>query len=253
MKNNLYRLLSLFLLVSNGCIVIHVPAPIPPNPQPPTTSTTPQGEKTTSFFDPDNLKVVFKKENTTVYHNTFGGKVRAAAKTTPSVNGSKQYATVGDVLKTLPSDSYMRRLGVGDSSPRTDDEQINVFIKTAYVFFISKEEDGDIHLIIGDLDKNGEKINLMTAEVSGLPQNKNTQAYFLLERTRRQFYEEFPEFFEGNRKTFKPRTQFPEIAIRGSLFFDTHHSVGQIGSGSAKPETVWEIHPVTYLEFKKNK
>lgn len=246
MKNNLYQLSKLtflyFLILFNGCFVITIPVPtIPPNVP---------NNKSTTFSDPDNLKIVFKKERSDTYLNPFEGKVRAQAKTTPSVNPSKYYETVGNVLKTLPTDSYMRRIGVGDSSPRTEDEEINVFIKKAYIFYISKEEDSDLHLIIGDIDKNGEKVNLMTAEVSGLPADKTTKAYYLLERTRRQLYEEYPEFFTSNKKTFRPRTQFPEIAIRGSLFFDTHHSAGQIGSGSSKPQTVWEIHPVTYLEFK---
>ena len=145
----------------------------------------------------------------------------------------------------------MRRIGVGNSTPRTEDEDYNVFVSKAYVFFISEETDQDYHLIIGDLDENGEKINLMTAEISGLPKGEmNTPAYLLLERTRRQLYEKFPNFFETNRKTFKPTSNFPEIAIRGSLFFDNHHTAGQVGSGAVKPNTTWEIHPVTYIEFK---
>ncbi|NJN33243.1 MAG: hypothetical protein HC817_02310 [Saprospiraceae bacterium] len=39
------------------------------------------------------------------------------------------------------------------------------------------------------------------------------------------------------------------VALRGSLFFDTRHSAGKIGEGDTKPETVWEVHPVSYLEF----
>lgn len=238
-----------YTLFLSGCAILTVPTHTTPPSNPTNADTKTPTNTGVTMSDPDNLKVVFKKEATDVYQNPFLGKARAVAKTTPSDRASKNYNSVGDVLKNLPSDSYMRRIGVSDSSPRTEDEDFNVYIKTAYLFSIVEEEDGDYHLIIGDL-VNGEKKNLMTAEVAGLPADKKSKAYFLLERTRRQLYEQYPEFFTSNKKTFKPRTVFPEITIRGSLFFDTHHSAGQIGTGSVKPETVWEIHPVTYLDFK---
>ncbi len=247
LKQNGFVLLASSIFISiifSGCIIFNFPIPHLPSPEAPH-----QGNKPVLFSDPDNLEIVFEKEASEAYLNDYVGKVRAHAKTTPSEKATKYYESVARVLKTLPTDSYMRRIGVGNSSPRTEDEDYNVFIKKAYIFYISKEEDSDLHLIIGDI-VNGEKANLMTAEVSGLPADKSSKAYYLLERTRRQLYEQYPDFFTGNKKTFRPRTQFPEIAIRGSLFFDNHHSAGQIGTGSSKPETVWEIHPVTYLAFK---
>jgi hypothetical protein len=250
--NQMSKFIALFyVLLFSGCAILTVPIHTTPPNTPPNTDPKPSNPTNSgsTFSDPDNFKVVFKKEASDVYQNEFLGKARAIAKTTPSDRTTKNYNSVGDVLKNMPTDSYMRRMGVGDSSPRTEDEDFNVFIKKAYLFSIAKEEDGDFHLIIGDLE-NGEKKNLMTAEVAGLPKDKKSKAYFLLERTRRQLYEQFPEFFTSNKKTFTPRSVFPEIAIRGSLFFDIHHSAGQIGTGSVKPETVWEIHPITYLNFK---
>jgi hypothetical protein len=247
LKQNRFSLLAFSVIISfifSGCIIFSFPIPNLPSPEVPH-----QGNKPVGFSDPDKLEIVFEKEASEAYLNDFLGKVRAQAKTTRSERASKYYESVGNVLKTLPTDSYMRRIGVGNSSPRTEDEDYNVFIKKAYIFYISKEDDSDLHLIIGDI-VDGEKTNLMTAEVSGLPADESSKAYFLLERTRRQLYERYPDFFTSNKKTFRPRTQFPEIAIRGSLYFDNHHSAGQIGTGSSKPETVWEIHPVTYLEFK---
>ena len=282
MKNLFPRLIGLYcVLVFSSCAIFTLPTrttPTPPiNPtdsetktttgggtKTPTDSTTTTGGGTKTptdasststsptssakFSDPDKLKVVFKKSPINAYLNEFSGVVRAVAKTTPSNKTTRNYESVGDVLRNLPTDSYMKQSGIGDASPRSVDEDFNVFVKKAYIFYISKEEDGDFHIIIGDL-VNGEKKNLMTAEVSGLPKDKTTKAYFLLERTRRQLYEQFPDFFTGRKKTFTPKDNFPEIAIRGSLFFDTRHSAGQIGTGSSKPETVWEIHPITYFKF----
>jgi hypothetical protein len=244
----------------SACFILKplpVPAPNIPIPTdnssktPPIDTTTKTLPEPTKPLDPDNLNVYFVKPASEVYLAEFGGTARAHAKTHPSKAKTKYRNSVGEVLKNLPTDSYMRRIGVSDTSHRTPDEEYNIFIKKAYLFFISKETDQDFHLIIGDIDSLGVKSNFMTVEIAGLPKGKkDTPAYKILERTRRQLYEKFPDFFEGNKKTFKPQTQFPEIAIRGSLFFDNHHSAGQIGSGDAKPNTVWEIHPVTFIEFK---
>lgn len=253
-----FRTITLLVyLILTGCFVSKMPTP---DPQRPTDTPTDNGGKPTAELptpsvnkpvDPDNLKINFSKPASDVYRDIFSGSAREVAKTHPSTAKTKDFASVGDVLKGLPTDSYMRRIGVSDNSPRTVDEDFNVFVKKAFLFSISKEADGDFHLIIGDL-VNDEKVNLMTAEISGLPKDstQNKMAYFLLERTRRQLYEKFPEFFTGRKKTYKPTANFPEIAIRGSLFFDNRHSAGQIGSGAVKPETVWEIHPITYLDFK---
>jgi hypothetical protein len=230
-----------------------IPLPLPnPTPNVPETSEEDRSPREpSSVADPDNLKVYFKKTASELYRNVFKGVARAEAKTHPSTKTTRNYKTVGDVLKNLPTDSYMRRIGVGDNTPRTLDEDYNVFVEKAYLFYISEEEDQDFHLIIGDINENGEKINLMTAEISGLPKGEtNTLAYQLLERTRRQLYEKYSDFFTGNRKTFKPTSKFPEIALRGTLFFDNRHTAGQVGSGAVKPNTVWEIHPVTFIEFK---
>jgi hypothetical protein len=233
------------------------PIPVPSPSAAPNVPETSEEDRSlpprepSTVADPDKFKVYFKKPASEVYRNEFQGVARAEAKTHPSTTTTRKYKTVGDVLKNLPTDSYMRRINVGDNTPRTPDEDYNVFVEKAYLFYISKEDDQDFHLIIGDINENGEKSNFMTAEIAGLPKGEtNTSAYQLLERTRRQLYEKYPDFFTGNRKTFKPLSKPPEIALRGTLFFDNRHTAGQIGAGAAKPNTVWEIHPVTFIDFK---
>jgi hypothetical protein len=258
----------LFVLLSvSSCFVFTLPQPTgtphktdtktpPIAVEPPkdtaTTTTTdvPEFEKTIKRIDPDKLKVEFTKESSDVYLVEFTGTARAGAKTSLATRKTEKFDNVGDVLASLPTDSYMRSIGVNDKSARNVDENRNVLIKKAFIFHIAKQSDEDFHIIIGDLNEQGEKVNILNIEISGLPKNKQSRDYFFLERTRRQLYEKFPEFFTGHKKTFAPISKFPEITVRGSLFFDTHHQAGQIGSGAVKPNTVWEIHPVTYIDFK---
>ena len=273
-KNRLMKLtrliqgliLSCFLVIINACVVLlpTTTTPVPPSTtggttKPTTPSTTgsttkpnvPTKTDNTKVIDPDNFIVTFKKPTSETYIKAFGGVAREEAKTSIADRKTEMMFSVGEVLKSLPTDSYMKAIGVKDNSPRSIDENRNVFIRTAYIFSIQKEDDGDFHIIIGDL-VNGEKVNLMTAEIAGLPKDSTSKAYPILLRSRRQLYEKYPDFFEGRRAKFVPISKFPMIAIRGSLFFDTHHSAGQIGSGSVKPQTVWEIHPVTFIEFQEN-
>ena len=205
------------------------------------------------FEDPDGLDFDFKKPDTDNYLETFSGVVRGDVKTTPAEAKTEFYDHVFEVLETLPNDNKMYRR-VGDYSPPDETENRNVFIREALVFYIKKEADGDFHLIIGDT-LNGEQINMMTAEISGLPSDTTTTAYEMLKRARRQLYERYPDFFEGPkiRKYVRPTKNFPEVEIRGSLFFDTRHAAGTVGTGTLKPETAWEIHPVTYLNFSEKK
>ena len=205
------------------------------------------------FADPDGLDFDFKKPDTDYYLETFSGVVRGDVKTTPSEAPTEFYDHVFEVLETLPDDSEMYSR-VSDYSGPDATENRNVFIREALVFYIKKESDGDFHLIVGDT-LNGEQINLMTAEISGLPADTTTTAYEMLKNARRQLYERYPEFFEGPKikKYVRPTKNFPEIEIRGSLFFDTRHAAGTVGTGTLKPETAWEIHPITYLNFVNEK
>ncbi|NJN33242.1 MAG: hypothetical protein HC817_02305 [Saprospiraceae bacterium] len=130
-------LISTYLNFS-GCTLLQLPLPAPPSqtplPQPPIEPEKPQPQAQTEkrppiFRDPDGLSPIFAKESSTVYLNTYAGVARAGAKTSVAEEPTKYFDTVGDVLKNLPTDSYMRRQGLGDNSPRSVDENLNVFIK----------------------------------------------------------------------------------------------------------------------------
>jgi hypothetical protein len=177
--------------------------------------------------------------------------VRKQAKTSLSTARTEIFETVGDLLVTLAPDGDMHAHNpkIRQVSPRVAEEDRNVYIKNAYLFSVKEEEDQDFHIIIGDLSATGEPINLMNVEIAGLPEDVNSKDFKILKKVRAQFYAKYPMFFDSNRKTLTCDPPIP-LSLRGSLFFDTQHSAGHIGSKGFKPLSVWEIHPISYIKFK---
>ena len=210
----------------------------------------PSAEELPVEMDPNLLVYHFRKPESDVYLQTFAGVVRAEAKITPSGAACETYDSVEELIETLPYDTDMYPK-VGDYTPSLPEEDRNVYIKRAFIFYIASESDNDFHIIIGDTI-DGERTHFMTVEIAGLPSDTTTQAYDMLRDTRRMLYEQFPSFFEGKmRRSFRPISRFPEIEIRGSLFFDNRHGVDERGTGNLKPESSWEIHPVTFMRVRK--
>ncbi|MBL0309637.1 MAG: hypothetical protein IPP77_08175 [Bacteroidetes bacterium] len=161
----------------------------------------------------------------------------------------ESFTTTKKLMATLP---VQEGLGRGEHRERVAAEQRNVIITSAYLFMVSREEDNDYHLILGD-KRNYRKGNLFSAEVAGLPLDETHPFYHLLRELREKFEEEIggpsscgkPPKPYGKNLTLHPI----KITIRGSLLFDSQHQHG--GSGytdgavSLKTPTGWEIHPVT--------
>jgi hypothetical protein len=180
--------------------------------------------------------------DTLPYEQYFTGKARKTAKINISGGDTLTFKTVCDVLEYLPCDSIMLQKGIKDNSRRLPEENLNILIDTAYLFSIELEEDNDLHLLIGDYI-DSVKTNLMTVEVSGLPDCRNPSYQTLLE-VRKTLYDEYPKCFSG--KKVRPTKKFRKICIQGSLFFDNRHPA----TGKAhRPKTAFELHPVTYIEF----
>jgi hypothetical protein len=181
------------------------------------------------------------------YSLPYTGKIRAGAKTSVSKGRLHTYDTVGDFLASLPTDGYMRKNGINNNSLRTRDEDMNIFIKNASIFHIKKEEDNDLHVIIGDV-VDGVKTNLLTIEIAGLPRTSSPDYNTLLE-ARKSIYYQFQSFFDSNKKSQLTRKPYPQIAVTGSLFFDNWHYAKN--SDVTRPNTVFELHPVTKIVFLK--
>jgi hypothetical protein len=221
------------------------------------STTTGTGAKPTDLENitagklPKDVNAEDNGPNTASYVNFFKGVVRKQAKTSLSTARTEIFETVGDLLVTLAPDGDMHayKPKIRQVSPRVPEEDRNVYIKNAYLFTVKEEDDQDFHIIIGDLSATGDPINLMNVEIAGLPEDVNSKDFKILKKVRAQFYEKYPMFFDSNRKTLTCDPPVP-ISLRGSLFFDTQHSAGHIGSKGFKPLSVWEIHPISYIKFR---
>jgi hypothetical protein len=183
----------------------------------------------------------------------FAGTARKAAKTSFSGGRPRSFDSPGAVLDSIlkgtspaDNDSEMRAK-LNSNSPRAPEERRNAIV-TAFLYATKKEADNDFHLLLGDAPEGGDG-RFLTAEVSGLPvpDDRRTPAF-------RQVRDQYKAFFAaiglpppGDRYVrFDPPVP---VTVAGSLFFDVDHLPGQVRSGPDVPETVWEIHPVSHLDF----
>ena len=194
------------------------------------------------FFIALTSENIFAQEFCTL---PYTGKIRAKAKTSISKGKLREYETVGDFLASLPTDGYMRKTGINNNSLRTRDEDMNIFIKNAYIFQLKREEDNDLHVTIGDV-VDGKKINLLTIEIAGLP-DPNSPDYNTLLEVRKTIYNRFKVIFDSKQKSKLLRKPYPSMSVTGSLFFDNWHYAKN--NDPTRPNTVFELHPVIEIKF----
>jgi hypothetical protein len=179
----------------------------------------------------------------------FEGHDREDAKTSIAQGGSATFGSIAAVRASLASDSDMRALGItkASDSERTAPEQGNVTVK-GLILAISKEADNDFHLIVGDpeCDDGGCLINV---EVSGLPPAQSPDATAL-----KEVRSKFLAFFDGKEPgTSRGYDKFEPgipVTLTGSLFFDVDHAAGAVGPKGLKPDSAWEIHPLSDITFQ---
>jgi hypothetical protein len=143
------------------------------------------------------------------------------------------------------SDASMRNhvppISSAASSRRIDEEMRNVTV-SGWVHFAKVEEDNDYHLIVGTTP-NLRTARFLNVEVSGLPPH-NASSYGRLKQARDEFESVFGDAMRsGGYTQFEPTHVF----ISGSLFYDIDHPAGVVGPSGYRPQTAWEIHPVSAL------
>lgn len=189
-----------------------------------------------------------------VVSDTFSGKARKAAKISISSAPTEEFSRLRDLIKSLPSEKSMvnrkPRITTGEKSGRVQEEERNVSVR-AWLYAASRENDNDFHLIIGQ--SPGSSRLFMTVEISGLPPSSSA-FHAKLKRARnsyKAFFKEHPDKLPGPTYDFyKPPIP---IEIKGSLFMDIGHvKAGRPGPKDLRDDipTVWEIHPVTKIEFE---
>lgn len=183
----------------------------------------------------------------------FKGTARRAAKISISNARMEVFEDLGDLIKSLTADRQMVKLGITSeaSSGRVEEEERNVRV-SASIYAASREDDNDFHVIIGD--DSGTRPLFMNVEVSGLPPaaNKHRTRLESVRNRYKRFFTDHPAGLPGTGYDFYDPPI--EVTIAGSLFFDiTHAKGGKPGPKDLRKNipTIWEIHPVTELTFRR--
>ena len=181
--------------------------------------------------------------------DTFRGSARACAKLSIASGAPQSFTDIGDVLDSLPSDESMRAMDIPKTadSCRLAEEQKMVTV-TAFLYAASRESDNDFHCIVGRDPSLPSRF--MNVEVSGLPPS-GSQFLAAMRAARNQF----KAFFTANGDAL-PGSGYDKfdppisITVTGSLFFDVDHVPPAVGPTGMKPQTAWEIHPVSVIQFE---
>jgi hypothetical protein len=179
----------------------------------------------------------------------FKGTARRIAKTT-IFGGQPQAISLDELLDELvPTNEMMKGTIPGDAnSNRVDKEKRNVTV-TGYIYAYRKESDNDYHVIFGTMPPDGSPARYINTEVSGIPIAGTDENRNALWAVRKAFEENFQ--LDGS---WHGGYDFPDppvpVRITGSLFWDTEHEPPEfVGPDSNKPQTSWEIHPISSIQF----
>lgn len=185
--------------------------------------------------------------------DTFGpNHDRGVAKIKILRGKAEEFEHLGALLDSLPSKAAMVKhvppLSRDTDFDRVKEEKRNVRVR-AFLWAATRESDNDYHVILGRADRKPTRF--MNVEISGLPAPATADSPRL--RKVRTTFEDMVRPTRlglpgsGGYDFYIP--PFPVI-VEGSLFFDiTHANDGGPGPKDAKPASIWEIHPVSRLEF----
>jgi len=181
--------------------------------------------------------------------DNYSGTARKAAKLSIASGDPQNYADLAAILDSLIPDAQMRAMNISKeaNSGRLPQEQGAVIVK-AYLYAASKESDNDFHCIVGS--DPGQPTRFMNVEVSALPPS-SWPSFATLTAARN----EFKAFFTSSGDAL-PTSGYEKydppipIQVTGSLFFDVDHVPPAVGPTGMKPQTAWEIHPVSDIQFE---
>jgi len=205
--------------------------------------------------------------STSLATERFAGTYRATPKTSLARNASavasvKQYKDLHALLVTLPTDAAIRakypglKKGLRKGWPdfREPEEIRNVRIKSCWIVSAKHEGgatgDRDFHVILSQSPTDFSEV--MNAEVSALPKT-NTADLNKLKDLRATFLTIATNLPSSG--SFTHLTPPKHVTIEGSLYFDGDHGAGgksDPGPGWAKPQSVWELHPIYQLTALPN-
>lgn len=176
----------------------------------------------------------------------FAGTARKAAKISIASSSTETMNLSQLVAWCETHDAEMRNhdpaISSAANSGRLPEENRNVSV-TAWLHFAKPESDHDYHLIVGT-SSNLSNSKFLNVEISGLPP-RSSRSFAALKAARDSFEENV------DRPTGSGYTQYEPTRVRivGSLFYDIDHRAGVVGPSGHRPQSAWEIHPVTRFEL----
>ncbi len=185
----------------------------------------------------------------------FAGKHRGTPKTSIDPAALEpEFETLADLFDTLPSDQDMQEQfdelvdetgesGARFAESRLPDEQRNVRVRV-WLYAVKSESDKDYHVILGSARRKSDS-EFMNVEVTGLPKAPSADTP-TLRRVREQLRDLLPSGLPGGSRYHKLKKPIA-VEVQGSLFYDIDHQPGVVGPMGMRPQTAWEIHPITDL------
>lgn len=179
----------------------------------------------------------------------FRGVDRKGPKTTIAQATRETFTSLSALVATLEADDDMRSHDPEvkrNTNVRVDEERRNVRVP-AWIYAIKYEADQDWHVILGS-SPSGTSHVYFNAEVSGLPSN-GAAAHATLKKVRQQLAAMFEDSLPGGGGYWTYDEPVP-VLVDGSLFYDIDHAAGVVGPTGMRPDTSWEIHPITNLKLR---
>ena len=180
-------------------------------------------------------------------------KFRGVDRKTPKisiVSGAREdFADIVALAQSLAPDNAMTNHTPPierDTMTRAVEERRNVRV-TAWIYAIKYEADQDWHVIIGT-DPAQTPATFFNAEISGLPAN-SAASFSKLQAVRQKLADILVNQLPAGSGYRKYTFPIP-VVVDGSLFFDVDHAAGVVGPAGMRPQTAWEIHPVTRLALQ---
>ena len=179
----------------------------------------------------------------------FRGTDRKVAKTSFAELRTEPECTIDRLVTTLAANDAMLAhdppITNAPSSERVQEEYRSIRVR-GWIYAIKYEDDQDWHLIVGT-DPAGAAKKYFSCEVSGLP-TKSASAYAKLLEARKSLAFILDSDLPGPGSYTKYTPPIP-VAIEGMLFFEVNHSTGAVGPPGMRPNTAWEVHPITKIEL----
>ncbi len=185
----------------------------------------------------------------------FEGSDRKTPKTTVVHGGdTRTFDGVDELIAYFETPERKQERWWGKMITKQTDERnaielVNVTVRNAWIYEISRQPDNDYHLLIGvSPDKDdGRYIN---AEISAINPDSDDAAD--LWSLRKDFVEQY-QHHEGKpvpktKRFAQPQTPI-HIRLTGSIFLDADHGRSAVGHGEIKNFTSWEIHPITKIQI----